>query len=133
MVNKDRLRLVVKEIRTGKYTQHFDGLGKVVDGRECYCILGIFCEVAIKNGLELSKEIRDGKIYYGSHRNNEILTKSVIRWYGFDDVDASIKLPDKPEYHVDWPSKACLACLNDTLGYTLEAIADVIEKEFLDD
>lgn len=125
-VNKERVRLLVNALRSGKFRQ---GRGKLAyydkERRKVeYCCLGVACEVARANGLELARtKTKPGSstYAYGDPERDEvsILPPSVAEWYGLD------RNP-----HLDNGStKATNA--NDTLKLNFRQIADAFEKEYL--
>ena len=52
-MNKERLKLWVDALRSGRYLK---GHGKLNRNDKHFCCLGVLCEVAMSNGLDLKKE-----------------------------------------------------------------------------
>lgn len=93
MVDKERTKLLVNGLRSGRFPQISAQLGIAEDTVAFevggFCCLGVACEVAIENGLEISKTINaDGVISYDG--SAEILPESVKAWYGFDDTNPKL-------------------------------------------
>lgn len=81
-VNKERVALLVEALKSGDYEQGTGYLNK--DGK--YCCLGVACEVAIANGLAISRE--EGTLWTDSiivayDHERAYLPTSVAFWYGF--------------------------------------------------
>jgi hypothetical protein len=73
MVNKERLTKAVEALESGQYRQTQGTLARVLVAgddetrQEAYCCLGVFCEVALADGLELDVTYDgDRKVYHGS-------------------------------------------------------------------
>lgn len=125
-VNKERVRLLVAALRSGKFRQGLGALARYSQSRRRieYCCLGVACEVARANGLELARtKVRPGSgaYMYGDVDQYEIseLPPSVAEWYG---------LSQNP---VIDNTKATTA--NDTTRLNFKQIADAFEKEYLND
>lgn len=124
MPNKERLQLLVNALRSGEYTQGKNVLAKPnIDGKMCYCCLGVACKVAIDNGLEIEVDdsIKDAPVEFDGDRT--VLPQSVQTWYGFD--------RDDPELINDQQVYINATYSNDTLGYTFDQIADAFERVYL--
>ncbi len=78
MVNKERVWLWIEALRSGKFEQARDTLR---EGNK-YCCLGVACEVAIRNGLELRQDGLHSYSYDGKFSNLGTLPQSVVDWYG---------------------------------------------------
>jgi hypothetical protein len=89
MVNKERLTKAVEALESGQYRQTQGTLARVLVAgddetrQEAYCCLGVFCEVALADGLELDISY-DGnrKVYHGSA---SVLPLRVAKYYGLSD------------------------------------------------
>ena len=58
-VNKERIKLWVDALRSGDYQQGFRAMSRIkTEGGDSFvnCCLGVACEVAMANGLELKKQ-----------------------------------------------------------------------------
>jgi hypothetical protein len=95
----------VDALRSGKYRQTVKVLRNVFG----YCCLGVACEVAIKNGLQLKVE---GDLFDGK---GSWLPERVTKWLGLHDACG------KPD------SGPALTELND-MGKSFSEIADYIEE-----
>jgi hypothetical protein len=63
-------------------TQVKQGRGVLNRNNETYCCLGLACEVAIKNGLNLGKiKMKDGNYLYGED-NVALLPQAMTNWLG---------------------------------------------------
>lgn len=94
----------VAELRSGKWKQCEQ---RLTNG-EAYCCLGVLCEIAIANGIELEKH----NLFYGNCAT--ILPKLVQCWSDMDTPNGSID------------NKFCLSRENDD-GASFSEIADIIE------
>lgn len=128
VTNKERIKLWVDALRSGKYKQ----TRKVLSDGEGYCCLGVACEVAYQNGLNISRVTSDTKTLLcndtptGSavqfDRETGYLPMTVADWYGLDSRNPWVEY-DGMSY--------TLIQLNDDGAFTFDDIADVIEKRFL--
>lgn len=124
---KDRIRLWVKALRSGKYHQAKRSLRR--DNR--YCCLGVACDVYHRETGDGEWQKRDDGTYafigadgfmYGV--NN--LPAKVCIWFG---LATNPILGKRPEDPMSWMS-AIRA--NDDYNMTFDEIADLVEKEYLD-
>lgn len=118
--NKENIRKWVDALRSGEYQQIQGWLGKPGKG---FCCLGVACEVAIKDGLDLSKDtyvyedVNDEVFQYGPAET--YLPNAVgVDWLGLDDIELGPD-GDSPVHY------------NDALGYSFSQIADLIEEKYL--
>lgn len=112
-VNTERVKLWIDALRSGEYTQIKSQLGR--DG-EGYCCLGVACEVAIQNGLDIERVVQsNGTIDFDGERGE--LTDTVAEWYGFD--GNGVELED-----------TTAISLNDDDEYTFVQIADKVERVY---
>jgi hypothetical protein len=98
-INRERLRLLTAALRSGEYQQ---GQGRLVtidpSGVYQYCCLGVACEVAAANGLDLDvtvhSSIRVPYLPYKVTYNNETtqLPGAVRAWYGFSECDPRVSV-----------------------------------------
>lgn len=103
-------------LRSGRYPQGKRALLSTDDqGRQCFCCLGVACEVAVQAGVIAPPA--DGS--YGGEKN--ILPTSVQEWLGLYD-DAGIT-------RTEHDSTSCLTELNDDAGWTFEQIADLVDGD----
>lgn len=130
-VNKERVRLGVAALRSGEFDQ---GLGSLkMDGK--YCCLGVFCEVAIRNGCEVQvveSEARPGKFFFDGV--TDFMPRSVMDWYGFTAHNPAVDIDPEPHNCVhDGCTMNCPTATraNDELGWDFNQIADGFEKVYL--
>lgn len=107
----------VEALRSGKYEQGKNRLCK--DGK--YCCLGVLCEVAIEQGLDLKRKDIGGMIHYGTSEeegNTAMLPVEVLVWAemrtGYGDYDNG---------------EGALSSDNDR-GKSFEEIAAIIEEKW---
>lgn len=130
-VDKGRVKLLVNALRDPEQRQASGKLGS----ERGYCCLGVACEVAIANGLDLYREelpeaaAGDFMVRYGDDLNAMTLPWAVAEWYGFAEVDPYLRLDGKMEGKME--GKATFA--NDSLGMTLKSIGDAFEATYLSD
>ena len=105
MVNKARIRMWVKALRSGKYKKGTKALHYPEDK---YCCLGVACDVYLKRGHRLRAD-------WGGHGH---LPLEVKYWYGLEDYDPAL-------------GGVPATVMNDQHRRTFKFIADRIEKEFL--
>lgn len=129
MVNKDRVQLLVEALRSGQYQQGMEFLHKNNDGgQDQFCCLGVACDVAVKNGLDVSVEpVEDKPNFITYDENGGYMPTSVYHWYGFTTDDPVIDRNDQ-NGQVITATKA-----NDNMRWTFGAIANAIEKTYLND
>lgn len=151
MANKDRVRLLVEALRSGDYEQAFGELGVVHGDLQKNCCLGVACEVAKANGLDIEVAIDEDygtTIYYDNESGT--LPASVADWYGFEDSDPFLKLTQEDIQYIiaNNPSLSTLVdgtsyysprtnfgatTFNDSLNKDFSTIADRFESTFLGD
>lgn len=129
-VNKDRVRLLVDALRSGKHKQGQMALTAVRGGEEYDCCMGVGCKLAVEAGvipdpiLTDSREkvygVKDGRIAYSS--SCVVFPKAVQEWFGFEDNDPWVM--HKGKTHP-------VSELNDLLLLSFLEIADVLEENFL--
>lgn len=115
----------VAALRSGKYEK---GRGRLNYGNKQFCCLGVLCEVALAEGLELKKEMlpdaSDPVFYDGG---STFLPENVRAWAGLSAMDPTIN-----------NMGAALSSLNDEftyknhvreMTYTFNDIANFIEGD----
>lgn len=129
-IHKERLRLWVAALRSGEYTQ---ASGRLHDSRG-YCCLGVACEVAVKNGLDLDVTLpyddgTEDTVHRSIHHYNgegDVLPLAVQLFYGLNGGDPCIgsdeEFPGLP------PLSAATA--NDSRKMTFQQIADLVEQHY---
>ena len=107
----------IKALRSGKYKQ---GRGRLNYHDKELCCLGVLCEVALSEGLDISKELEtdaDGTLsVYSYDENPHYLPESIIKW-------ADIKPCDN-----DRSFLAEMVSMNDDQDSTFHEIAELIGK-----
>lgn len=142
MPNKERIRLLVDALRSGKYRQTTGNLAVYDEKqkRKKFCCLGVACEVARANGLALDVErmqrqdYRDQATYsFGDAHgaSYSMLPPSVVQWYGFSDDDPDLIRADDEEDNYTYYETATHC--NDSLGMSFRQIADAFEAMYLKD
>ena len=136
-MNKDKLKLWVDALRSGEYQQGKNSLAKYDDdGTLKFCCLGVACEVAIKDGLNLPvfeatafPDNRPVRREYGQGRDIGFMPEEVCEWLGHDDTNVIVDLLEYiPE--ITNPQEY-VAYLNDGDSWTFEQIADALERTYL--
>lgn len=125
MANKERVRLLVEALRSNEYIQGMGLLHQVETNR--FCCLGVACDIAIKNGLELDVIHEDIKTYYDNE--SEQLPTSVVNWYGFSDDNPDILVPDGADKAKKLPAIEA----NDDRSWSFTKIANGFERMYLAD
>lgn len=135
-------RLWLEALRSGEFGQVKSLLGRVdANGDVGYCCLGVACEVAIKNGLDLTRnvvvEYPDTEeertiVVYGKEREHLTLPLPVAEWLGLG-AETSPELvvaynEDSETYGEERLPERNLTSLNDGAGFTFEQIAAAVEK-----
>lgn len=124
MVNKERVTLLVTALRSGDYEQGQGMLHHVPDNT--WCCLGVACDIARKNGLEIETAIFSGSERFGNTGSD--LPPKVRDWYGFTTSNPDLKLAGG--------QFATAVRLNDSPRYhgeesTFAGIADAFERTYL--
>lgn len=115
-MNKEIAMKWVAALRSGEYKQ---GKQCLNNNNEKFCCLGVLCELAIKDGIQLNKENStfNGIFEYDSYIGT--IQKKVKDWSGIDSCIGEAK--DKSFVLTD---------LNDNENKTFEEIADIIEANY---
>lgn len=101
-INAERVELLAAALESGEYQQGRQQLHmKDYEAGDRYCCLGVACEVAVKNGLELNvREDSEGtRSYDGSIT---ILPRAVAQWYGFARDNGGEDSPSPWENNDGW-------------------------------
>lgn len=124
--------LWVAALRSGEYRQGRGKLTLATQDGYSHCCLGVACEVARANGVDLEVEPGpDGfSLFYGEpgepFRDELYLPEPVREWLGLDSergsLDPDVDLATEHRYF------RYLSSLNDSAGYDFNQIADVIES-----
>lgn len=141
--NKERIKLWVDALRSGKYKQTVGQLRNLnpeltVNGKARpvgYCCLGVACEVAIDNGITF---VEYGDLDWGGWL---ALPPQVAEWLGLYDDDGELAafptISDEPAAWGEktWESQKFTRAdiANDELHWSFAQIADAVEKKYLTD
>lgn len=95
MVNKQNMRLAVAALRSGEFEQGRGSLKEITTLADetfqvKYCCLGVFCEVAMRNGVDL--QVEGTKKLSGAYRvrfdyNGHSLPPRVQEFFGLEQED----------------------------------------------
>jgi len=152
-MNKEKIRLLVDALRSGKYKQARNRLKKTDKQRHpMYCCLGVGCLLA---GLEAKPYMRNsvGGKNWMFDDSSTFLPERARLFFGFDKSDPKVKYDSHPEIEkaVKRVAKRSgrqytelksiminssdrtvrLSSLNDNAQMSFKEIATVIEREFL--
>ena len=119
--HKKRIQLWIDALRSGEYKQVRGRLGKGTKKSMGYCCLGVACEVAIANGVDVARGREKQEICYDGI--TDVLPISVCGWYGFGEDD------DNPVLDT-YTGETCSGA-NDNKKRSFSTIADMIEARFL--
>src|SRR4029077_12689635 len=86
-MNKENMNKWIEALRSGTYKQGNMYLHMCTeDGVHKYCCLGVACEVAIENGVEISTRLRNHLVSGGTQKiydeETSTLPDSVVEWLG---------------------------------------------------
>ena len=125
---KEHRKLWIEALRSGEYEQ---GYGVLRDINDNYCCLGVACEVAIKNGLNLvvDKVYVIDKICYSYNGSYIIMTEDVMEYFGIRTNNGDYNWLNIQVSCGDYTASNALSFDNDCFGKTFNVIADIIEKE----
>lgn len=145
--NKARIKLLVDALRSKKYQQAAGRLHVLPSLAEAegYCCLGVACEVAIANGLDLKSVIVNDVVHrYGQTGVTSALPSEVSDWYGFDRANPWLSLPEptlkqkfinflkcQPSPRTPATGEVSATEANDVLELPFHAIADAFERTYL--
>jgi hypothetical protein len=125
----------VKALRSGDYQQGRLRL-RSVDEPDCYCCLGVLCDIYLQEQdqdwkLEDANQNRSGSVYL-CENSYLTLAEPILKWSGLSSNYPSKLFIDKEEIEVEDLSELliCLTELNDGGSLTFEDIADLIEDHF---
>lgn len=144
--NKDNMRTWIQALESGNYTQGHQYL--LADGK--YCCLGVACEVAKLNGLDVKTQkpnlnsLEDVSAVVSFNEDFYGLPQVVSLWLGVCNSTLCVYNPASPEEHeIKRVIKACecdpessdpciisVDVLNDVYGYTFEQIADALRVTY---
>lgn len=116
MTNNDRLLLWVEALESGDYQQVRDTLRSEWG----FCCLGVACEVAMANGLDI--DVREGDNVWFYDGQADALPTSVQDWYGLDNTNPVLKFPDGV--------RADCIVANDSYGDSFVSIAKAVRNTY---
>jgi hypothetical protein len=123
-------KLWLDALRSGEYKQNIGSLRQVENGQECFCALGVLCEIALKHGVEGFHHGPDRGYYVGrtadGNYENHALPKPVREWAGDNAMPYIVLAVDSEGKSV---KEVSIAKLNDRCELTFSEIADMLEKE----
>lgn len=105
-------------LRSGEYAQTTQYLHRVSEDGHSYCCLGVLCDIAVKQGLDLSVNttgVFDSIVQYNG--TDGVLPIAVMDWAGIQNEAGRFS------------DGGFLSAENDE-GKTFEEIAAIIEREF---
>lgn len=117
-MNKQVLNLWVNALRSGEYEQ---GQGALFY-ENTYCCLGVLCDLAIKNGVDVLVE-KNEDYTHNFDGQNHYPPKNVLDWAGLDKKDPDV---------IHDGNVRSVALLNDEYDLSFSDIANLIEKEYRD-
>jgi hypothetical protein len=127
-------------LRSGEYEQVKGYLAvEVGDNKKNFCCLGVLCDLAIKDGLEISvKEVQgtEDEWVYSYHGATVALPNKVREWAGLLEVNPRVdvsKHTDRREINqlIEKSRKPMpnISMLNDDASWDFNQIADIIEEQ----
>lgn len=126
--NPATMRLWIAALRSGKYQQGIGHLATIDNENpqlHRYCCLGVACEVAIDNGVEVPRAVAvtvDGAlIHYSGHGVS--LPDAVREWLGLPEYG--------PVVITDGGHLMDVVTANDSAGWDFHRIADALEHTYL--
>lgn len=121
MANKKRVQLWVDALRSGKYKQ---ARGRLETSGGEYCCLGVACDVAIANGIDIDRQVsKYGAVRYGE--TTSVLPRKVAAWFGFEESSPAVTVNE------DFSAEVTCVFLNDDLHYNFNQIADAVSRDYL--
>lgn len=131
-MNPDVKRLWVDALRSGKFTQGYHVLS---DG-DRHCCLGVLCDLAIENGVPISKTLSveheyasEGYTYGSLYSYSKVsLPDEVMEWAGLEHSTPEVILP-RGNASVEAGCSTGLDNVNDSGEADFNFIADLIEEQ----
>lgn len=116
-MNSENIRKWIEALRSDEYTQTMWSLRKEYG----YCCLGVACDLAIKNGVNMTVTYDEDEAEYKYNSTGGLLPTVVMEWLGVNEPNPSVDVGTYREK---------LAELNDQ-GENFANIADFIESTYL--
>lgn len=133
MANKDNVRLWVDALRSGQYKQG-DGYLQLIGTPNRLCCVGVACEVAIQNGVNLTKKDNGHSVTYmdpDGAMDRFRMPRLVQDWLDIHESGGGANVVADADGHRR--SDYDVISLNDSFGFTFENIADALEDTYLKD
>lgn len=114
----------LKALRSGKYEQ---ADGKLYDGDNQFCCLGVLCDIYRKERKVGFDKMWDGVNFFANEEDREtlddhdgVLPPSVVSWAGLKTESPAVRVNGELTQ---------LSALNDSGEYSFEELAKIIEKQ----
>lgn len=128
-------QLWVEALRSGNYKRGDERLSFIEDGVKCFCALGVLCDLAVREGVEVEVTVDGegwGERYKFVKYDGEVgvLPLSVMEWAEVpvsSPVVSVTQTVEGDELGVDDTRMWDIGDMNDS-GYTWEVIAEAIER-----
>lgn len=131
MVNKANMMLCIQALRSDEFAQGQGHLKAATgDGSSfTYCCLGVFCEVAKRNGLPVQERVLS--YYHLFDEASTALPPSVQNWLGL--LDSNRIDPILADVDPESGGRHALTCIgaNDRLNWSFGQIADALEARYI--
>lgn len=140
IVDQERVKLLTDALRSDRFKQ---GRGTLArrrrDGQIEHCCLGVACEIARENGLELAVDWHrnnpDGDIaeYQDQQGNSSMggLPRGVLDWYGFSDPPRVLVQRVTDDLDVSGLIEHMAYYANDRMRLTFDQIAAGFDRKYL--
>lgn len=109
--NKKNIRKWVERLESGKVKQTTRMLARKRNKSYSYCCLGVACELAVKNGVKISREKTRYGLSYDCRSHS--LPQVVSDWLG-----------------IDYDAEAELVTMNDIESLSFKEIAEFLRKRY---
>jgi hypothetical protein len=119
MANKQNMQLWIDGLLSNRFKQ---GRRRLKRNGE-YCCLGVACEVAKENGVELPEVVREGGAYFGAERTDGYLPREVMQWLDIEENDPLL---------VTYAAAVRATSANDYAKWSFKEIAEAIKKTYID-
>lgn len=100
MANRRNIQLWIDALESGRFLQGNGFLAlRDAEGRMRFCCLGVACEVAIANGVEISRrelQLSEGDTEPPHHRKRQVACRPVVQqmgWLGVEDAEVQLVPP----------------------------------------
>lgn len=122
MINKENMLKWIEELENTNLNQGTGFLHTTIDGNsgDRYCCLGILCNVAIKNGVDVTINKGIQTLYDDA---TEMPPEKVDKWIGVDKESIFVKYKGR-EFPVEY--------LNDVVKLSFKEIAKLLREFYID-